>query len=209
MMPSFLVDALFLLIGLVAMINPLAITPIFLALTQGQTPSQRRRTATRGMVAALVIMLASFLFGQNILYLFGISLPAFQVAGGLMLGVIGLEMARGISVVTEPGKHGDDFGSVAVVPLAMPVTIGPGVITALIVQSGSAETAGSVLAGVIVILVAALITWTSFSLAHRVVSTLGQDVMIIATRLGGLVLVSIGVTILTDGLGKLLPGLMG
>jgi len=206
-MSSFFYESLFLLAALVAMINPLAIAPIFLALTDGQSREERSHTAYRGMLAALVIMLVSFLCGKTLLAMFGISLPAFQVAGGLVLGAIGLEMARGISVVADPGEHDKDFGSVAVVPLAMPVTIGPGVITALIVQGGKGDSIEHIVSGVLVIVLAAVATYLAFRSARRVVSTLGRDAMSIATRLGGLILVAIGVTILTSGLGELLPGL--
>ena len=125
-----------LLVGLLAMINPIAVAPIFLALTQHQTREARYRTALKGALASGVILTVSFLFGNMLLKLFGIGIPAFQVAGGLLVLSFGLAMAQGKNVKPQPAEpEGDD--SIAVVPLALPVTTGPGVISAVIVYASA------------------------------------------------------------------------
>jgi len=195
-----------LLVGLLAMINPIAVAPIFLALTQHQTCEARYRTALKGALASGVILTVSFLFGNMLLKLFGIGIPAFQVAGGLLVLSFGLAMAQGKNVKPQPAEREED-DSIAVVPLALPVTTGPGVISAVIVYASANNGIFDIISSLIIIWIAAAVIYATFRYAPAIAARMGKDGMSIATRISGLILAAIGVQFIAMGLSALLPGL--
>ena len=195
-----------LLVGLLAMINPIAVAPIFLALTQHQSRKERLHTAWQGALASGVILTVSFLLGNLLLKLFGIGIPSFQVAGGLLVLSFGLAMAQGKNVKPQPGEREED-DSIAVVPLALPVTTGPGVISAVIVYASTNNALSDIASGLIIIWIAAAVVYATFRYAPTIAERLGKDGMSIATRISGLILAAIGVQFIALGLSSLLPGL--
>ena len=195
-----------LLISLLAMINPIAVAPIFLALTQHQTREERLHTAWQGALASGVILTVSFLLGNLLLKLFGIGIPAFQVAGGLLVLSFGLAMAQGKNVKPQPAEPEED-DSIAVVPLALPVTTGPGVISAVIVYASTNNDLPDILSGLIIIWIATSVVYATFRYAPTIALHLGKNGMSIATRISGLILAAIGVQFIALGLSSLLPGL--
>jgi len=198
-----------LLVSLLAMINPIAIAPIFLALTQHQTREKRFHTALQGASASGVIMTVSFLLGNLLLKMFGIGIPSFQVAGGLLVLSFGLSMAQGNDTKHQPAER-DETGqdSIAVVPLALPVTTGPGVISAIIVYASTNNGPADLAVSLVIIWLAALVVYLTFRYAPAIAAKLGPDGMSIATRISGLILAAIGVQFIALGLAALLPGLM-
>ena len=181
-----------LLVSLLAMINPIAVAPIFLALTQHQTRQERYRTALQGALASGMILTVSFLFGNLMLKLFGIGIPAFQVAGGLLVLLFGLAMAQGKDTKHQPAER-EEGDSIAVVPLALPVTTGPGVISAVIVYASANNAVADVISSLIIIWVAATVVYVTFRYAPVIATRLGPDGMSIATRISGLFLVKCNV----------------
>ena len=188
-----------LLVGLLAMINPIAVAPIFLALTQHQSRKERLHTAWQGALASGVILTVSFLLGNLLLKLFGIGIPSFQVAGGLLVLSFGLAMAQGKNVKPQPGEREED-DSIAVVPLALPVTTGPGVISAVIVYASTNNALSDIASGLIIIWIAAAVVYATFRYAPAIAERLGKDGMSIATRISGLILAAIGVQFIALGL---------
>ena len=195
-----------LLIGLLAMINPIAVAPIFLALTQHQTRQERYKTALQGALASGVILTVSLLLGNLLLKLFGIGIPAFQVAGGLLVLSFGLAMAQGKDTKHQPAER-EEGDSIAVVPLALPVTTGPGVISAVIVYASANNAMEDIVSSLIIIWVAAAVIYATFRYAPTIAARIGPDGMSIATRISGLILAAIGVQFIAMGLSDLLPGL--
>lgn len=202
-------DGLNLLIGLLAIINPIAIAPIFVALTRVQSQEERSRTALQGAVASMAIMLVSFFVGEQLLSLFGIDIPAFRVAGGLLILSFGLTMARGQDSKHHPADRSGPDGeqSIAVVPLALPVTVGPGVISAIIVYASANSSPTDIVMSSIIILLASLVVYVTFRYAPAIVARLGPDGMSIATRISGLILATLGIQFIASGLSVLMPGL--
>lgn len=203
-----IIQYLSLLIGLLAIINPIAIAPIFLALTQHQSQQKRYHIAWQSAIASAVIMLVSYLLGNFLLNLFGIGIPAFRVAGGLLVLSLGLSMAQGNDVKPHPAQRSNTAEkSVAVVPLGLPVTVGPGVISAIIVYASVRNSLIDTAAAILIILLATLVVYATFRYAPAIAAKLGPDGMSIATRISGLILAAIGVQFIALGLAELLPGL--
>ncbi len=185
-------------------IDPPGLAPLFLALTGGMTRSERRRIATQSILIALAVLILFALAGTAILAIFGITLPAFRIAGGLLLFYIAFEMVfekrqerhekSAQRAVTE-----DVIRHLAVFPLAIPLIAGPGAISATILLSGRfADALGrSLLIAIIVVVLA--ITYLIFMLAERIDGLLGETGRMVLTRLLGVILAALSVQFVADG----------
>lgn len=196
-------------------VDPLSAVPFFLAMTREHTAEERRETALRAAVAAALVLSTFALTGAWIFKLLGIGLPAFKVAGGVVLLLLALDMIR-----TQPSKTritegevtaGADKEDIAIVPLAMPLLAGPGSIATAIVLMAKARSgpwwhALPVLGAIALTCVAAYLILAS---ATRTEKLLGPTGLAILERAAGLLLVAIAVQFMMDGLGEGLPGLAG
>lgn len=193
-------------VGLFVLTHPFGNFALFLGLTSTQTPEQQSRTALKTSFACLVIALVSLLFGQAVLSFFGLTIPALQVAGGIIFLSMGMAMVNGGE---ESEASPDDAGSdPSVVPLAMPFIMGPGVIVGLIAFGNSSLDStegvlGAVLGTVLAVLVVYLVLRASPWLATR----LSPSSMVVITRLTGIIVLGIGVLMGSAGLVEVLPGL--
>ena len=197
-----------LLIGLLAILNPLGAIPIFLGLTEGRAVSERNRAALVTGVSVAIILVVSYVAGEAILKLFGIDIASFRIAGGLLILIMGFGMIAGGS----HGKSSDDGGSgtqgsVGVVPMALPVLAGPGAISATIVYASKHDTVSSGLVSGAVIVVSAVIIWGLLRGAPKIADKLGSAGMGVVSRVMGLILAAMGIKFITLGLGTLFPGL--
>ncbi|QKD79385.1 MULTISPECIES: MarC family protein [Actinomyces] len=179
--------------------DPLGAIPVFLSLTRRQSPERRRASARQATLLSLAVILAFAIFGRSILGLLGISVAALQVSGGLLLLLVALEL------LTESSRADDDADSadsnVALVPLGTPLLAGPGAIAAAMVavESAPAPVTGWV-SVTLAIVVVHVITWLAlrFSLTlHRV---LGEAMILVLTRVMGLLLAAIAVQMIGDGI---------
>jgi multiple antibiotic resistance protein len=196
-------------------VDPLSAVPFFLAMTRADSDEKRRQTALRASVAAALILSTFALAGAWIFKLLGIGLPAFKVAGGVVLLLLALDMIR-----TQPSKTritegevaaGVGKDDVAIVPLAMPLLAGPGSIATCIVLMARARAgpwwhALPVLGAIALTSVAAYLLLAS---APKTEKMLGPSGLAILERAAGLLLVAIAVQFMMDGLGEGLPGLAG
>jgi multiple antibiotic resistance protein len=196
-------------------VDPLSAVPVFLAMTRDDPAEKRRRTALRAAVAASLVLSSFALAGAWIFRLLGIGLPAFKVAGGVVLLLLALDMIR-----TQPSKTritevevsaGADKDDVAIVPLAMPLLAGPGSIATCIVLMARAR--GGPWWHAIPVLGAigltGLASYLILAAANRTEKVLGATGLAILERAAGLLLVAIAVQFMMDGLGEGLPGLLG
>ncbi len=126
-------------ISLLALINPVGVCAMYLSLTKTATPSQVRSIPIKFFIATIIIALISIWIGNLFLHLFGISLPNFQLAGGIVLLILGLNMIFPKTTQESIHKSVDttktNLASIAFVPLAIPMGAGPGVIAILIESS--------------------------------------------------------------------------
>lgn len=203
-MPTFdtLINAL---VTLLVTIDPIGLAPIFLALTQGMNRAQRKAVAVRGVGIAFAVMVAFILAGAAVLSVLGITLPAFRVAGGLLLFYIAFEMIFELrqgrkEKTTEIAITKDHIANTAVFPLAIPLIAGPGAISAVILLSTQMD--GSVAWRSILIAIVGAVMATilgSFILAERIDKYLGVTGRSILTRLLGVLLAALSVQFVADG----------
>lgn len=130
-------------IGLIAIINPLGLLPVFVSLTSHQSPAERMKTNTTANLAVMVILLVSMYLGQLILDGFGISLASFRIAGGSLITLIAWSMLQGkLGEVKHNKEEKGELAareSIAVVPLALPLMAGPGAISSVIVYASQSH----------------------------------------------------------------------
>ncbi len=199
--------------SLLALLNPLADFAIFLALTSGRSRAEQRSIGVQAAIAIAVIMLITLWLGNPILTAFGISIGAFSVAGGIILFGIGLGMLNskaGQSNKVETNKSSIEQGkkqaSPAVVPLGIPISAGPGVITALLVAShtNSAGMSGLLVDSVACLGLSALMGLV-FWYAPTLGRLLGETAMHISTQVMGLIVAAIASQMVLNGLRAALP----
>jgi multiple antibiotic resistance protein len=184
-------------------VDPIAVVPTYLVITQGQTTEQRQATARRASIAATVILIVFAAAGKGIFGLFGITMPAFRIAGGLILWLVAMDMLRGnrstqegAAEITE-GQAKDD---VALTPLAMPMLAGPGAISTIMVLSGQARGTSQTVVVYASIVVTLFLSWITLHLAERLVKRIGQTGIRVMTRIMGLLLAAIAVQFVITGI---------
>ena len=185
-------------------VDPFAVIPTFLAMTARDAPAQRRVLARRGAWTCAITLIAFALGGSLIFKIFGITIGAFKIAGGVLIGLNALDMVqarrsqqRETPIETAEGIQKDDIG---IMPLGVPMLAGPGAIsTVMVLALGAKSTAATVTVYVSIVLTA-LITFWVLSAASMVERRLGQTGMRILTRLMGLVLAAIAVQFIIDGI---------
>ena len=201
------------LVTLLAIVNPLAIVPIFIHYTQNFTAAQRRNTIQVSSFSAFVVIAISALAGLQILEFFGISLASFQVGGGMLLLTSALNMLNAQPAEAKTSSHELEDGvekaamgaSIAVVPLTIPLLTGPATMSTVVIYADKAKTVlqmGTLVGyGVVVALATAL----CFSLAQPIARVLGKTGINVMTRLMGLILAALAVEVMSVGLTKLFP----
>ena len=193
------------LAGYFAIMNPIANTPIFISLTQGDDTATKRAVAVRSLFVAFGIIVIVSLAGNLLFKLFGISLGTLRITGGIVVFIIGYHMLQGTPAHSHKPSDADLAGckdaqlSVAVSPLAIPMLAGPGTIaTAMNFAAGGWWHIAISLASFAVICGA---TYVCFLCSDRLVAFLRQNGMNVVTRLMGLIVATIGVSMLLAGLG--------
>ena len=190
-------------VTLLVVVDPLGLAPIFAALTRGYPESRRRATAIRGAILGSIILLAFALAGDVLLNSLGITLPAFRIAGGLLLFLVALDMifARpsGMRSRTVREQEEDSYeGDVSVFPLAIPLLAGPGAITTVLLYTGG-RSAPEVAVFILVLLAVLLITLVSLLLASRVMGLFGETGVNVLARVLGVLLAALAVQFVLDG----------
>lgn len=187
-------------------IDPFGLLPLFIALTAGAPDAYRRRMAIRGSVIGGVILVFFALVGDKILSLIGISLPAFRVAGGIMLFLIALEMVfekrkdrRAQNLHTEPAQP-PVYPDISVFPLAIPLISGPGAITSSILLTGQAgQTWVDTLIILLVLLAVLALNLLMFLTSDRIERMMGQTLTTVMSRLFGILLAALAIQFIFDG----------
>jgi multiple antibiotic resistance protein len=199
------------LVTLFVVVDPIGLAPTFLAVTEGLPRRARRDVAVRASLIAGAILIGTALIGDLLLRALGISLPAFRIAGGLLLFAIAFEMVLGVRIRRE-GQEAEEaveerVRNIAAFPLAIPLLAGPGAITATVLLSGSAD-GNILLVGLLlaVVVLVALACLAAFLLAGRLSRLLGLTGNIVLSRLLGVLLAALAVQYVVDGIRALLSG---
>lgn len=208
-MDQFLQSALLTFTSLLFIVDPIAALPAFLVITQQEDSHRRRRTALRACAAMSVLMVVFAAAGGLIFRAFGITLPAFRVAGGLILWMVAFDMLRAQRTTQESREEvaeGEAKEDVALTPLAIPVLAGPGAISTVMVLSSQARTAAESAIVYGAILMTALVSYITLSLGERLMGYLGQTGIRVLTRLMGLLLAAVATQFILTGVREGLAG---
>jgi multiple antibiotic resistance protein len=185
-------------------IDPFAATPTFLALTAGYEQARRKQMALRAALTCLVILTLFATVGKYLFRLFGISLPAFKFAGGLLLLLIALDMlqARRSRTRETPEEHSDAAATddVGIIPMGIPMLAGPGSISTVMVLVGQAPSWRDVIPVLAGVALTSAVCYFVLAGATRVEELLGEIGIRILTRLMGLVLTAIAFQFFVSGL---------
>ena len=199
------------LVTILVVLDPIGLVPSFIAITQGLPAKSRRSVALRACLIAAAILAGSALAGDWLLRMLSISLPAFRIAGGLLLFSIASEMVFGVRVVrqTETAEHAieERVRNIAAFPLAIPLMAGPGAITASVLLSG--RSGGDPLRlGLLLGVIAAsmLLCFIVFELAGRIGNLLGTTATSVASRILGVLLAALAVQFVIDGVKVAMAG---
>ena len=197
-------------VGLFAISSPISIVPLYLSYTEN-IKSHRPRVARTTAIAVSLIAIVSILLGQSILAFFSISVDAFRVAGGILLMFIAFGMLQAhsgrIKHTPEEDEEAIESASVVVVPLAIPLIAGPGVISTIILFNNQTESLTDKIALFIICQLLAMTVWIVLHFAPQIGDRMSQTAMNITTRVMGLILAAMSVEFIVGGLRVLLPGL--
>ncbi len=203
MIASYGAFALFCVTSLLAIVNPLSAAPMYLALTAGYSAEHQRRTLNNAIITAFAVMAIFALIGGAIFQLFGITIDAFRIAGGIIFFGIGMDMLQAkrsrVKATDEEEREASTRADVGVTPLGIPMLAGPGAITTVMVlmtQAATTARVGIVFAAIVVVLI---IAWASLSAAPRLIPKLGQTGLNVITRIMGLLVAVIAVQYIIDG----------
>jgi multiple antibiotic resistance protein len=208
-------------VALFALIDPVGNVPVFAAATVGAEPRARRWLALYIGLFAAGLMILVYFSGVAVLDFFGISLPAFRIAGGLILFLLGLDMVRK-DYVNQFANAAEDSVAVddrtyarqrferLVVPFAMPLLIGPGAISTVIIYASDARPLGwtAYLAGVGVIIAVSISLVLCFWATPLISRILGRIGMSVVVRILGLILCAMAVQFIIGGIGEIRPALI-
>jgi multiple antibiotic resistance protein len=185
-------------VTLLVIMDPPGSVPIFLSLTKSHTRKARNRSADLAVVTALTVIVVFALFGQQVLQYLHVTLPALQVAGGLLLLLVALELLMGWG--NEPGLNEDV--NVSMVPLGTPLLAGPGAIAATIVFAKAVHHGREALALGAAIVAVHVVVWLTLRFSTIILRVLGRSGVTLATRIAGLLLSAIAVQLAADGITK-------
>jgi len=195
--------------ALIVILDPFLAVPVFLSLTAGLTRAQRRRGALAATVTVVVVLFAAALLGERLLAVMGTSLASFRVGGGLVLLLMALAMLRAeadtLRARSSETRPVADQDNVAVVPLAVPLLAGPGAISTVIIQMDRSSAPYHGLMVLACILSVALLLWVILRAADPIGRWLNATRLNLINRLFGLILASIAVEIMSNGLKQLFP----
>jgi multiple antibiotic resistance protein len=193
------------LVALMVVVDPPALAPIFIAVTEGMSPAEKRQVAARAsIIAALVLAFFAFV-GAPLLAALAISVPAFRIAGGVLLFCIAFEMVferrnQRKSTAATIAVDEDHVQNIAAFPLAIPLMAGPGAITATILLAAKASQPTETVALIAIIACVTLTCYLVCRLSERISRWLGVTGNIVVTRLLGIVLTAMAVQFVLDGI---------
>jgi multiple antibiotic resistance protein len=193
------------------LVDPIAVIPAYLAFTRNDTAAHRRRTATVACIIAGIALLIFAAGGDVILRAFGITLPAFRIAGGFILWFVAMDMLRAQRPTQEGPpeiSEGEAKEDVALTPLAVPMLAGPGAMSTVMVLAAQARS--PMYSAIVYAAIAAtmVISWATLRTADRLFTRIGETGIRVVTRLMGLLLAAIAVQFVLTGIrdAQLMPG---
>lgn len=209
-----------LLVALLVLINPFSALSIYLDLTQDHSTKEKRRIARTAALAVFIVIVVFALSGGILLKVLGISVGSFQVGGGILVLLIAISLMNGndnpakpkIDPNSEEHHHAQQVRrnekAIAVVPIAIPITIGPGGISTVVIYSSAAKNYSDIALIIISGFLVSLICYLILIVAGRISKRLGTTGLTILNRIMGMMLAAISVEIIVAGLKSIFPQLV-
>lgn len=209
-------DIIKIFLAFVVLINPFAALSLFLDITQQGTRNEQRKVAFISASTVFITICFFSIAGEALLNLLGISLGSFRVAGGLLVLLIAIGMMNGDGNVAKPSvtTHNDLDGvafngvASAVVPLTIPMVIGPGGISTVIIYAATMKSYIGILAIIVAGFIISVMTYLSFTAAGRLSKLLGDIGLNVLNRIMGMLLAAVAIEIIVSGLRGLFPNLI-
>jgi len=184
--------------GFFAIMNPISNMPIFLSLTEGADEKAKNNINRKAVFIAFIIVTVFVVLGQFIFQLFGITIPAFKITGGILIFFVGFEMLQSKKSNVKHLKNANIDENIAVSPLAIPILAGPGtIVTAMNFVSG-----GTYLhIGVVVLIfgLMCILTYITFRLSNLIEKKIGENVISVIGKIMGLIIAIIGTSMVIEG----------
>lgn len=197
MEPAFYITAF---VTLFVIIDPIGLVPLFVALTQGMSAAARRAIGLRAVIVAAILLTIFAYAGEAVLGFVGISMPAFRIAGGILLFLTALDMLFDRRAKRREDQTDEDRPDPSVFPLAIPLIAGPGAIASMILLAGQQPGLaglGMVIGVMLVVLTLVMLLFLTANLFERALGRVGINVV---TRLLGMLLAALSVQFVLDGL---------
>ncbi|WP_343191933.1 YchE family NAAT transporter [Buchnera aphidicola] len=189
--------------NLFVLTNPIGMIPIFISMTNNQDSLERNRTNYNVVLTVFFILFFSLLFGSNILHIFGISMHSFRIAGGILIIGIANSMINGKFCINKNKlkknkKLNKKYKNTSIVPLAIPLIAGPGVISSTIIWSTKNNNIINLIICTFIIFLFSCTCWILFKLSKFFIKVFGENGINIITQIMGLLLMSIGIEFLIN-----------
>lgn len=181
-----------------AIMNPIANTTVFAGLIGNKDKLEQSKIAAKALMITFIIILLFAVLGKSIFHLFGITLPALRITGGILVFLVGYHMLQGANSKMHTAQESDDT-DIAITPLAVPLLAGPGTI-ATAMNYSSAGGWMEIIVTILAFATLCLVTFFCFIFSSKIIAVAGESVLSIVTRLMGLILAVIGVDMLIVGI---------
>ena len=189
--------------SLFSIVDPIGVVPIYLALVGAELHAEQRITAIRASLTATIVLVLFAATGTAIFHFFGITIPAFKVAGGILMFSMALEMLRAktpqAKSTPEETSEARQKNDVAIIPIGVPLVAGPGAIATVIMWSSRAQRASEKVALFVSVLLVTGITFLTLLFAGRVVRIFGRTGINVVSRIMGLILAATAAQFVLDG----------
>ncbi len=189
-------------ISLFVMVDPFAVIPVYLTLTEKMSHAERSHVRFKASLVALGILMLFALTGMAVFQVFGITIPAFRIAGGILLLKLGMEQLGGDRTRVKPEEEEESLerDDISIFPLATPLLAGPGAISTVVLYASRAPSTVRVVSLALSIIVALGVTHVILKFSPYVVKYLGRTGLNLMTRIMGIILCAVGVQFIIDGL---------
>jgi multiple antibiotic resistance protein len=196
-----------------AIVNPIGNIPFFYAVTEGYTHEDKRRVAVKTCLVTAVVLFTFALFGQWIFSIYGITIPSFRIAGGVLLFTIAFSMLQGqrskTKLTDEEKRDALEKDSVGIVPLGIPMFAGPGAITTVMIlisdASSSPDATFELVAISLAILLTVVISFLTLTHSDRIFNLMGRSGAMAFSRIMGLLLAAVAVNFILRGIAQAIP----
>ncbi|PQJ32214.1 hypothetical protein BST92_09870 [Nonlabens arenilitoris] len=186
--------------GFFAIMNPISNMPIFLTLTDGADKETKQRINLKAVIVAFIIVTTFVLLGNYIFELFGITIPAFKIAGGILIFFVGFEMLQSKKSNIKRLKTVNYDENIAISPLAIPILAGPGTIVTATNFVANTSSYMSIAVIIVVFALMCLLNYIAFSLSDVIAKKIGDNVISVIGKLMGLIIAIIGTSMIISGL---------